>query len=125
MRMVGNEEQGFRMDKKVVKTKQSKEQFLANLKAAFNNKEFVNLQFVNNYIQPSRRSIQNGHAVYGIQIRQDYFSDNYKDQGYLFLRVDVTDPDAPIGSVRVWQEMPDEEEGIADLSNWQNFFMDM
>lgn len=125
MRMVGNEEQGFRMEKKVVKTKQSKEQFLANLKAAFNNKEFVNLQFVNNYIQPSRRSIQNGHAVYGIQIRQDYFSDNYKDQGYLFLRVDVTDPDAPIVSVRVWQEMPDEEEGIADLSNWQNFFMDM
>jgi len=125
MRMVGNEEQGYRMEKKVVKTKQSKNQFLTNLKNAFDSKEFVNLQFVNNYIQPSRRSIQNGHAVYGIQIRQDYFSNNYKDQGYLFLRVDVTDPDAPIVSVRVWQEMPDEEEGIADLSNWQNFFKDM
>ena len=124
-KMVGNEEQGYRMVKKVVKTKQSKNQFLANLKNAFDSKEFVNIQFVNNYIQPSRRSIQNGHAVYGIQIRQDYFSNNYKDQGYLFLRVDVTDPDAPIVSVRVWQEMPDEEEGIADLSNWQNFFKDM
>lgn len=125
MRMVGNDEQGYRMEKKVVKTKQSKEQFLTNLKRAFDSKEFVNLQFVNNYIQPSRRSIQNGHEVYGIQIRQDYFSNNYKDQGYLFLRVDVTDPDAPIVSVRVWQEMPDEEEGIADLSNWQKFFMEM
>ena len=124
-KMVGNEEQGYHMVKKVVKTKQSKNQFLANLKNAFDSKEFVNIQFVNNYIQPSRRSIQNGHAVYGIQIRQDYFSNNYKDQGYLFLRVDVTDPDAPIVSVRVWQEMPDEEEGIADLSNWQNFFKDM
>lgn len=124
-KMVGNEEQEYRMVKKVVKTKQSKNQFLANLKNAFDSKEFVNIQFVNNYIQPSRRSIQNGHAVYGIQIRQDYFSNNYKDQGYLFLRVDVTDPDAPIVSVRVWQEMPDEEEGIADLSNWQNFFKDM
>lgn len=122
---VGNEEEGYRMVKKVVKTRQSKEQFLANLKNAFRNKEFVNLQFVNNYIQPSRRSIQNGHDVYGIQIRQDYFSNNYKDQGYLFLRVDVTDPDKPIVSVRVWQEMPDEEEGIADLSNWQNFLMEM
>lgn len=125
MRMVGNEEEGFRMEKKVVKTRQSKEQFLTNLKRAFESKEFVNLQFVNNYIQPSRRAIQNGHEVYGIQIRQDYFSNNYKDQGYLFLRVDVTDPDKPIVSVRVWQEMPDEEEGIADLSNWQNFFMEM
>ncbi|MBQ2969094.1 MAG: hypothetical protein IJE15_01715 [Bacteroidaceae bacterium] len=125
MRMVGNEEEGFRMEKKVVKTRQSKEQFLTNLKRAFESKEFVNLQFVNNYIQPSRRAIQNGHEVYGIQIRQDYFSNNYKDQGYLFLRVDVTDPDKPIVSVRVWQEMPDEEEGIAGLSNWQNFFMEM
>ncbi len=125
MRMVGNEEEGYHMEKKVVKTKQSKTQFLTNLKNAFDSKEFVNLQFVNNYIQPSRRSIQNGHAVYGIQIRQDYFSNNYKDQGYLFLRVDVTDPDAPIVSVRVWQEMPDDEEGIADLSNWQNFFIDL
>lgn len=124
-KMVGNEELGYRMVKKVVKTKQSKSQFITNLKNAFDSKEFVNLQFVNNYIQPSRRSIQNGHDVYGIQIRQDYFSNNYKDQGYLFLRVDVTDPDAPIVSVRVWQEMPDEEEGIADLSNWQNFFKDM
>ena len=125
MRMVGNDEQGFRMVKKVVKTRQSKEQFLTNLKNAFESKEFVNLQFVNNYIQPSRRSIQNGRDVYGIQIRQDYFSNNYKDQGYLFLRVDVTDPDAPEVSVRVWQEMPDAEEGIADLSNWQNFFKEM
>lgn len=123
--MIGNVEEGFRMEKKVVKTRQSKEQFLTNLKRAFESKEFVNLQFVNNYIQPSRRSIQNGHDVYGIQIRQDYFSNNYKDQGYLFLLVDVTDPDQPIVSVRVWQEMPDEEEGIADLSNWQNFFMEM
>lgn len=125
MRMVGNEEQGYHMEKKVVKTRQSKEQYLTNLRNAFKNKEFVNLQFVNNYIQPSRRSIQNGHAVYGIQIRQDYFSNNYKDQGYLFLRVDVTDPETPIVSVRVWQEMPDEEDGIADLSNWQNFFMEL
>lgn len=125
VKMVGNDEQGFRMVKQVVKTRQSKEQFLTNLKNAFDSKEFVNLQFVNNYIQPSRRSIQNGHAVYGIQIRQDYFSNNYKDQGYLFLRVDVTDPDKPIVSVRVWQEIPDEEEGIADLSNWQNFFKEM
>lgn len=122
LRMVGNDETGYHTEKKVVKTKQSKEQFLTNLKNAFDSKEFVNIQFVNNYIQPSRRSIQNGHDVYGIQIRQDYFSDNYKDQGYLFLRVDVTNPDAPIVSVRVWQEMPDEEDGVADLTNWQNFF---
>ncbi len=124
-RMVGNDELGFHMEKKVVKTKQSKNEFLKNLKEAFDRKEFVNLQFVNNYIQPSRRSIKEGRQVYGIQIRQDYFSNNYKDQGYLFLRVDVTDPNAPIVSVRVWQEMPDDEEGIADISNWQRFFEDI
>lgn len=121
-KMVGDSEHGFHMEKKVVKTRQSKDQYLANLKAAFDSKEYVNIQFVNNYIQPSRRSIQNGRDVYGIQIRQDYFSNNYKDQGYLFLRVDVTDPDAPIVSVRVWQELPDEKDGVANISNWQNFF---
>lgn len=121
-KLVGSKETGFHMEKKTVKTRQSKSQYLQNLKAAFDAKEFVNIQFVNNYIQPSRRSIQNGRAVYGIQIRQDYFSNNYKDQGYLFLRVDVTDPDAPIVSVRVWQELPDEDEGLAGIANWQKFF---
>ena len=121
-RMVGNDEVGYHSEKMVVKTHQSKQQYLTNLKRAFDSKEFVNIQFVNNYIQPSRRSIDNGRHVYGIQIRQDYFSNNYKDQGYLFLRVDVTEPDKPIVSVRVWQEMPDEEEGIVNLANWQNFF---
>ncbi|MBO5881495.1 MAG: hypothetical protein J6Q57_07725, partial [Paraprevotella sp.] len=72
-RMVGNDELGYHMEKKVVKTKQRKKEFLENLKEAFDRKEFVNLQFVNNYIQPSRRSIKEGRQVYGIQIRQDYF----------------------------------------------------
>ena len=50
--------------------------------------------------------------VYAIQIKQDYFSANYGDTGYLFLLVDVNDPDKPIIHVRAWQEQPDPSWGI-------------
>ena len=31
----------------------------------------------------------NGKDFYGIQVRQEYFSDTYGDVGYLFLLVDL------------------------------------
>ena len=42
--------------------------------------------------------------LYFIQIKQDYYSENYGDSGWLTLRVDVNDPQNPIIYVRVWEE---------------------
>lgn len=117
-RMVGDKEHGYHMEQTTEKTRQSKRQFLDNLKRAYNMKEFVNLQFVNNTIRRNMVSKAQGKDVFGIQIRQDYFSSNYSDKGYLFLLVDVTDPNQPIIHVRVWEEKPDDNGEIFDLSRF-------
>ena len=41
-----------------------------------------------------------GGETYGIQIKQDYYSSNYGDHGYLFLMVDFNDPENPSIKVR-------------------------
>ena len=52
------------------------------------------------------------------QIKQDYYSTNYGDQGYLFLMVDLNDPDKPIIKVRTWQPEKDPNFGLIDLSHF-------
>lgn len=59
-----------------------------------------------------------GGEVYGIQIKQDYYSTNYGDTGYLFLMVDLNNPDEPIIKVRTWQEEPDPVDGLYDLMDF-------
>ena len=78
---------------------QTKEQYLKNLRFCFNSNEFINLRFNESNIRKSAR----GEEVYGIQLKQDYFSSNYGDSGYLFLLVDLKDPKEPVIHVRTWQ----------------------
>ena len=56
--------------------------------------------------------------VYGIQIRQDYYSINYGDTGYLFLFVDLNDPNNPIIKVRTWQPDRDPDFGLYGLGDF-------
>ncbi len=53
-----------------------------------------------------------GGELYGVHIRQDYYSTNYGDTGYLTLLVDFNDPDAPLIKVRTWQPEPDPDFGL-------------
>lgn len=78
---------------------QTKEQYLKNLRFCFNSNEFINLRFNETNIRKSAR----GEEVYGIQLKQDYFSSNYGDTGYLFLLVDLKDPKEAVIHVRTWQ----------------------
>ena len=78
---------------------QTKEQYLKNLRFCFNSNEYINLRFNESNIRKSAR----GEEVYGIQLKQDYFSSNYGDTGYLFLLVDLKNPKEPIIHVRTWQ----------------------
>ena len=86
----------------------SKAQYLKNLEACFRSNEFVNIRFANNDIIKAGGSMG---ETYGIQIKQDYYSTHYGDKGYLYLQVDMNDPDNPIIKVRTWQEEPDPEIG--------------
>lgn len=101
-------------DKQIVRyTKQTKEQYIKNLGVCFKSNEFINLRFADSEI----RKAGNGE-IYGIQIKQDYFSSNYGDMGYLFLMVDLNDRESPVIHVRAWQPEKDPEFGLIDLSSF-------
>ena len=104
----GNPENGYSSNHYVKLTRQSKAEYIANLRRIFRSREFVNIKFADSEI----KKMGKGGEIYSIQIRQDYFSNNYGDSGYLFLLVDVNDPKNPIIHVRAWQEEPDPEWGI-------------
>lgn len=53
-----------------------------------------------------------GTIIYGVQIAQDYYSTNYADKGYLFLMVDINDPERPLIKVRTWQPEKDPNFGL-------------
>ena len=101
-------------NKYVQYTRQSKEQYLRNLERCFDSNEYINIRFANNDIVKAGV----GGEVYGIQIKQDYYSANYGDTGYLFLMVDLNDPKKPIIKVRSWQPERDPNFGLIDLSHF-------
>ena len=104
----------FLNNKYVQYTRQNKEQYMRNLERCFASNEYINIRFANNDIVKAGV----GGEVYGIQIKQDYYSTNYGDTGYLFLMVDLNDPKKPIIKVRSWQPERDPNFGLIDLSHF-------
>ena len=51
-------------------------------------------------------------------IKQDYYSSNYGDTGYLTLIFDLTNPDQPVIHVRTWQEQPDPNFGVVSPADF-------
>lgn len=101
-------------NKYVQYTRQGKEQYMRNLERCFASNEYINIRFANNDIVKAGV----GGEVYGIQIKQDYYSTNYGDTGYLFLMVDLNDPKQPVIKVRSWQPERDPNFGLIDLSHF-------
>ena len=87
-------------------TRQTKSEYLRKLKMCFQSNQFINIRFADNDVV----KMGAGGETYGIQIKQDYYSTNYGDHGYLFLMVDFNDPDNPSIKVRTWQ--PDRNPNI-------------
>lgn len=86
----------------------TKDSYLRELKRSFAGKEYINLRFADNEV----RKLGKGGEVYAIQISQEYYSSNYGDKGYLFLMVDINDPENPVIKVRTWQPEKDPEFGV-------------
>ena len=99
-------------NKYVQEYRRSKAEYLEELERCFKSNEFINIRFADNTIEKAGR----GGEVYGIHIKQDYYSTNYGDTGYLFLMVDLNDPKQPIIKVRVW--MPERDPDFFGLSNF-------
>ena len=105
----------YRNNKLVRKTQYTKDQYMKHLEACFDRNECINIHFANNDITMAGK----GGKTFGIQIKQDYYSTTYGDSGWLFLVVDFNKPNEPTILVRVWQEEPDPDFGLANLNKLQ------
>lgn len=92
----------------------TKAQYMKNLEYSFRSNEFINIRFEDNIVRRSGKD----NDVYGIQIKQDYFSTNYGDSGYLFLLIDLTDSIQPQIYVRTWQPEKNPDGSIYGLSDF-------
>lgn len=87
---------------KVIKVTQSKQQYLTRLKLVFNSNRYINVKFddIEIFRHPTKTD------YYGVSLKQDYKSDYYSDEGYLFLLWDFSKgDDSPQIHVRVWEDI--------------------
>lgn len=96
---------GIRLPDEVIYKKQTKNQYLTNLKRIFNNdkKNLIRVDF--DEIKVARHPSDDPEYArwYGVTLHQSYKSGTYSDEGYLFLLWDFTDENKPKIHVRTWQ----------------------
>lgn len=90
---------GIRLPDKIVYKKQSKQEYLTNLKRVFANNRMIRVTF--DEIEVMRHPVNKD--FYGVTLHQGYTSDRYHDDGYVFLLWDFRDEEHPQIHVRTWQ----------------------
>jgi LPP20 lipoprotein len=113
-KVAGTSDSQFANNTIIKYNRQSKTEYLKKLKYSFDSKEYINIRFADNNVRRSGKGVD----VYGIQIKQDYFSTNYGDSGYLFLLVDLSDTLKPQIHVRTWQPEKNPDGSIYGLSDF-------
>ncbi len=109
-----NETNRFKGNQIVEYNRQDKQTYIKNLRYSFSSKEYINLKFEESKISKAGK----GGDIYGVQIKQNYFSANYGDVGYLFLMVDLNNPEEPIIHIRTWQPEIGANDSIYGLSDF-------
>ena len=84
-------------DKEIIYFKKTKQEHIASQKEVFKANKFVWLQFDSFNI-----NVAPIDSVYGVSMKQNYYSSTYKDEGYLFLLIDFRG-EYPLIHVRNWQ----------------------
>lgn len=98
-KVAGNDGLSLTTKEHVTYARKSKQQYLEQLRKCFRNQEYISVRFSDTDVERSGV----GGETYAIQLKQDYISATYGDQGYLFLFVDFNDEDKPLIHVRTWQ----------------------
>lgn len=93
-------------------TKYDKDTYMKNLAMCFNNNEYIRLRFT----ETDFTKANNTKDVYGVRVRQEYFSSSYGDVGYLFLLVDLRGA-LPLIHVRAWQPDKVDLEKLMNMSD--------
>ena len=96
--------EGF-TSQKIQYNKQSKEQYIRNLRGVFQRNSYIKVTFDD--IEVMRHPVNPN--FYGVTLLQGWTSGKYHDDGYLFLLWDFSDENAPQIHVRTWQ--PDKIDG--------------
>ncbi len=93
-------------------TKYDKDTYMKNLAMCFKNNEYIRLRFT----ETDFTKANNTKDVYGVRVRQEYFSSSYGDVGYLFLLVDLRGA-MPLIHVRAWQPDKVDLEKLMNMSD--------
>lgn len=120
IRQASTPESNYLTPAQVVYNVRTKREYLTRLKQVFATNRSIDLHFSDFRIMrhPTRE------GFYGVSLRQGYKSNQYSDDGYLFLLWDFTDPYAPQIHVRTWQpawidnDTPLPVDEVYDLSNF-------
>lgn len=115
IRRVPNELQIRSTRPEIQYTKQSKQQYLANLKRVFARNGYINVKF--DEIKVLRHGANPN--FYGVTLIQHWNSSTYSDEGILFLVWNFENPDSPQINVRTWQPMETHDDDIFTLDNFK------
>lgn len=89
----------FPSGNKVIYKKQNKKQYLTNLGNAFKVSKYIKVNFddIKVVAHPTKEN------VYGVTLHQEWNTNRYSDEGYVFMIWDFTNEDEPKIHVRTWQ----------------------
>lgn len=103
--VISQKKDNMKLPDKIVYKKQTKQEYLNNLRRVFANNSYIKVTFDD--IKVMRHPVNPN--FYGVTLHQGYTSSRYHDDGYLFLLWDFTDENQPQIHVRTWQ--PDQING--------------
>ena len=92
----------------------TKKQYLIRQQQIFNLQKDIFIDFSNFEITKKN----NSSGVYGVDMRQNYASTSYADEGYLFLLIDFNGKD-PLIYIRAWQPNEWDSSALVNTSNFR------
>jgi hypothetical protein len=94
--------------------KLTKQEYITRQKQIFDYQQDISIDFSTFEIVKKN----NAEGVYGVEMRQNYSSTTYADEGYLFLMVDFTKND-PLIYIRAWQPNEWDTNALINTSNFR------
>ena len=94
-----NSAAGIEGDEKVTLSLKTKKEYLERLEMVFAANKKIDVKFTDFRIM--RHPTMEG--IYGVSMEQEYTSDRYSDDGYLFILWDFRNESMPLIHVRTWQ----------------------
>ncbi len=101
--------------KKIEFIRKSKSEYLSSLDSVFTRNAFVKVVF--DSIDVIRHEVD--HDLYGVSLKQNWYSSTYSDTGWVFLLWDFKDEKNPTIYVRSWQPERFEDGSIIDLYEFE------